>query len=406
MRARNIPNPPVSQPVSNAKAGFSKLNRPLSQLFWLCSSSIASMAIALLSLPAWAEGHSAKDLQMPHSSAELLLQPTEPMPLPAIAQADAPSPQPTQPSPTTPSNQNWQFSAEPYFFVPFDIEADVTVSGRSTSLDLGLSDILDLDGAFNAGLRLRAQKDRLGLILDGFYLYGRQSGSLGRTFSSGSIFQFVQQTSPGRVGQFVQQFDPQLLQQAIQIGQQVGLNTPIGVSADGTVTIRQFVLDAAVSYRVLDTSINQSSAGTNFYPRLAVAPIAGIRTNFLQQEIEVDGVRINGRSVPGSALPPIDRNFRFSKTLVEPLIGAQIDLALSERWSLGLRGDVSGFNIGARQNLTWNLILGGQYNISPTVALGLAYRFNGFDFETGEGLRRTELNLRQNGVLLGVTFRF
>jgi hypothetical protein len=406
MRVRNIPNPPVSQLASNAKAGFSTLDRPLSQLFWLCSSSVAAVAIAPLNLPAWAEGRSAKDLQPTHSSAEMVLQPIDPIASPAIAQADAPNPQPAQATPTAIPNQNWQFSAEPYFFAPFNVNADVTVNGRSTSLDIGLSDILDLDRAFDAGLRLRAQKDRLGLILDGFYLYGRQSGSLGRSFASGSIFQFVQQTSPGRVGQFVQQFDPQLVQQAAQIGQQVGLNTPIGVSADGTVKIRQFVLDAAVSYRVLDKSLNQTSAGTNLYPRLAIAPIAGIRTNFLRQEVEVDGIRINGRSVPGFALPPVDRNFRFSKTLVEPLIGAQIDLALSERWALGFRGDVSGFNIGARQNFTWNLMLGGQYNISPMVALGLAYRFNGFDFETGDGLRRTELNLRQNGVMLSVTFRF
>jgi len=361
------------------------------------------------------------------SSTEFSTEPTELLPLNPIAQADAPGsplsepssepppaetpsepasePQPSEQFPATPSS-GWQFSVEPYFFVPLDVNADVTVSGRRASLELGLDDILSLDRAFDAGLRLRAQNDRLGFILDGFYLYAENSGNLGRTFSSGSIFQFVQRNSPGTLEEFVQRFDPVQLQQLAQIGQQIGLNTPIRVSADGTVSVRQITIDAAVSYRVVDTSLNNSSEETNFYPRLVVAPIAGVRTNFLRQTIEVDNIRINNRRIPDRALPPIDRDFSFSRTLVEPLVGAQIDLALSERWALGFRGDVSGFNIGARQNFTWNLIFGTQYNISRNVALQLAYRFNAFDFETGEGLRRAELNLRQNGLLLNTIFLF
>lgn len=375
--------------------------------------------------------YSAETLIQPAgSSVESPSESVESAPLSPIAQTDAsnsqpsapqpepvsePSPEslpeslPSEPSPSelsptaTPSN-GWQFSVEPYFFAPFDVDADVTVFGRSTSLDLGLDDVLELDRAFNAGLRLQAQNDRWGLMLDGFYLFAEDSGNLGKTFSSGSIFQFVQQTSPGRLGEFVQQFDPQQLQQFIQIGRQIGLNTPVRVSADGTVSVRQIMVDAAVSYRAVDTSLN-SSEGT-FYPRLVVAPILGVRTNFLRQTVEIDTVRINDRSIPDNALPPISRDFRFSKTLVDPLLGAQLELALSERWAFGLRGDVSGFNIGAKQNFMWNLIVGTQYNISRNVALQLAYRFNSFDFETGEGLRRTELNLRQNGLLLSALFRF
>jgi hypothetical protein len=366
--------------------------------------------------------YSAEALMQPTGSAvESPIESAESVPPSLIAQADAPDLQPSEPqsepvsepspesspsesSPTTPSN-GWQFSVEPYFFAPLDVDADVTVSGRSTSLDLGLDDILEFDRAFNAGLRLRAQNDRWGLMLDGFYLFAEDSGNLGRTFSSGSIFQFVQQTSPGRLDEFVQQFDPQQLQRFIQIGRQIGLNTPVRVSADGTVSVRQITVDAAVSYRAVDTSLNNASEGA-FYPRLVVAPILGVRTNFLRQTVEIDTVRINDRSIPDNALPPISRDFRFSKTLVDPLLGAQLELALSEQWAFGLRGDVSGFNIGAKQNFTWNLIVGTQYNISRNVALQLAYRFNSFDFETGEGLRQTELNLRQNGLLLSALFRF
>jgi opacity protein-like surface antigen len=350
-------------------------------------------------------------------------EPTEPASLNPIAQAAdrqpaAPSSEPqSEPEPasepasepeaaeSSPASRGWQFSVEPYFFAPFDVDADVTVLGRSTSLDLGLDDVLELDRAFDAGLRLEARNNRWSVILDGFYLYAENSGSLGGTFSSGSLFQFVQQTSPDRLTEFAQQFEPEQIQQFIQIGQQIGLNTPINVSADGTVAIRQITVDAAVSYRALDVSLNRSQ-DANFYPRLTLAPMLGVRTNFLKQTIEIDAIRINDTEIPDRVLPSTDREFRFSRTLVEPLVGAQLDLALSPRWAFGLRGDLSGFNIGADQNLTWNLLIGTQYNVSRNVALRLAYRFNSFDFEDGEGLSRTRLELRQNGLLLSAIFQF
>ncbi|MBF2075891.1 MAG: hypothetical protein IGS50_19325 [Synechococcales cyanobacterium C42_A2020_086] len=326
---------------------------------------------------------------------------TEPSP---VAQADVPTQLTASWSPPTPSDR-WQFSVEPYFFIPLDVHADVTVSGRSTSLDLGLGDILDLDRVFDGGLRLEAQRDRWGIILDGFYVFAEQSGGLGQTFSSGSLLQFVRQTAPGRLEQFTQRFSPERLQQVAQLGRQIGLNTPVRVTARGTVSVRQITADAAVSYRVIDTALDNSPQEP-LYPRFVLAPLVGVRTNFLRQTIEVDTVRIDGLPIPDDAIPPIDRSFRLSRTLVDPLVGAQFGVDLSDRWSLGLRGDVSGFNIGADQNWTWNLLAGVQYRLSRLASLQLAYRFNGFDFEDGEGLTRAKLNLRQNGLWLSAVFRF
>lgn len=322
-----------------------------------------------------------------------------------VAQADTPTAQSTASwSPLVPSDR-WQFSVEPYFFIPLDVHADVTVNGRSTSLDLGLGDILDLDRVFNGGLRLEAQRNRWGISLDGFYVFAEQSGGLGQTFSSGSLLQFVRQTAPGRLEQFTQRFSPERLQQLAQLGRQIGLNTPVRVTARGTVSVRQITADAAVSYRVIDTALDNSPQGP-LYPRFVLAPLVGVRTNFLRQTIEVDTVRIDGLPIPDDAIPPIDRSFRLSRTLVDPLVGAQFGVDLSDRWSLGLRGDVSGFNIGADQNWTWNLLAGVQYRLSRLASLQLAYRFNGFDFEDGEGLTRAKLNLRQNGLWLSAVFRF
>ncbi len=330
------------------------------------------------------------------------------VPFAPTAQDDDSTPRPAESlSGTAPSNR-WQFSVEPYFFIPLGVQADVTVDGRSTSLDFGLDDILNLDRAFNAGLRLGAQNNRWGIILDGFYISAEESGRLGQTFSAGSLLQFVQRTAPRRLGDFIQQFDPEQLQQiAQQLGErQLGLNTPVQITANGSVSIEQVTVDAAVSYRVVDTSLDSSLEESSFYPRFMVAPILGVRTNFLRQTIEVDTIRIENLPISDDALPRIDREFRFSRTLVEPLIGAQFGLGLSERWSLGFRGDVSGFNIGADENLTWNLLASVQYRLSRLASLQLGYRFNSFDFEDGEGFSRAKLNLRQNGLWLSAMFQF
>lgn len=315
--------------------------------------------------------HSAEALkQVANSSAELHTESTEPVPLNhRIVQADAPTPQPSELSSPSASSDRWQFSVEPYFFIPLDVQADSTVAGRSASIQLGLGDILNLDRAFDAGLRLEAQNNRLGLILDGFYISAAQSGNIGVTFPQGSLQRF-------------------------------GINTAARAGADGSISTHKVTVDAAVSYRVLETVLGNSAASSNLYPRLTVAPILGLRTRVLWQELEVGTARIGNISLP------VNQEFRSSGTTIEPLVGTQIGLDLSERWTINFRGDVSGFNINADQDFTWNLLIGTQYHLSPSISLQLAYLFNGFDFENGEGLRRTQLNLYQNGLWLGSVFRF
>lgn len=375
------------------KSYWGKFDDQLLKPFSLCASSALLIAIALS-----ATVHAEEQLQAANNStskinapfnqepihpartlkqASLLAEPSElsteprdfesialPLPLNPVAQADAPSSQ----LGSSDSDQ-WRFSVAPYFFIPLRVRADATVAGRSASINLGLGSILNFDRAYDVGLRLEAQKSRLGFILDGFYVFARQSGNLGVTFPQGSLQRF-------------------------------GINAPARVNAGASLSVRQGTVDLAASYRVVDTSLGNSVASSSPYPRWLVAPILGLRINILSQKLEVDNIGI------GNLLLPINQDFSFSRTFVEPLIGAQIGLDLSKRWAVGIRGDVSGFNISADRNLTWNLLVAARYHLSPSTSLQLGYRFNNFDFEDGSGLRRTKVDLRQNGLLLNVVFRF
>lgn len=261
----------------------------------------------------------------------------------------------------------WQFSVEPYFFIPLDVNTDITVAGRSVSIDAGLDDVLDLEEAFDGGIRFEARRERFGIMLDGFYLVAGESGTLRVTLPEGSLLRF-------------------------------GIPFAVPAEADASASLRQGTIDLSVFYRVVDTSLGDAEADS--YPRLALDPILGIRTNIWRQEIEVDEVRIGPQTFD------IDQEFDFSRTTVEPLLGARLQLALSDRWSFEVRGDVSGFNLNAEQDTTWNLLAGAQYDFSSSVGLQLAYGFNGFTFEDGEGLRRAEVDLEQHGLWLSLLFRF
>lgn len=292
----------------------------------------------------------------------------------SIAQADLTPPPSVEPLAEPVTSDRWQFSVAPYFFVPLRVRTDATVAGRRASFSLGLGSILNFDRAFDAGMRVEAWRNRWGVIFDGFYVSAKNSGNIGVTFPQGTLQQF-------------------------------GINVPVRVSADASLSVRQGTVDLAASYRVVDTLLNGPETSSNPFPRLVVAPILGLRTNILSQKLEVGNVRVG--VVPlGTITLPVNQDFSSLRTFVEPLIGAQIGVDLSERWAVGLRGDVSGFNISADRNLTWNLLVSTQYHFSPSTSLQLGYRFNNFDFEDGDGLRRARVNLRQNGLLLSVIFRF
>lgn len=77
--------------------------------------------------------------------------------------------------PRTPAG--WRFVIEPYFFLPFAINGDVTIGSREIPFNVTLSDLLP-KFKFGAELHFEAWNGRFGLIADGTYLHVGQSGTL------------------------------------------------------------------------------------------------------------------------------------------------------------------------------------------------------------------------------------
>jgi hypothetical protein len=267
------------------------------------------------------------------------------------------------------SGSRWQVTVEPYFFIPLDVRADIAAVGRSTTVRADLDDFLNLDRAFDGGLRVDAQNGRFGILLDGFYLSLAQSGTLPVTFPAGSLLRF-------------------------------GIPFEVEGRADASASLRQGKIDLSAYYRVVNQSLRRSPTPANPFPFLVVDPILGLRTNISRQEIEVDEVRIGPNTIP------INREFSSSRTTLEPLVGLRVGLQLSPRWSLGLESSVSGFNINAERDTTFNFQAGVGYSFSRSVTLRVAYVYSGYEFRDGSGLRRSEIDLDQHGLGLRLSIRF
>lgn len=262
---------------------------------------------------------------------------------------------------------SWEFLIEPYLFLPFNLDADVTVGGRTASVEADLSDIFSLDSIFAASLRFQARRDRFGFIFDGSYLFGREKGNQEVTIPQEVVAQF-------------------------------GLTNDLNIRADTTVTTRLATIDLAGFYRVLDEDLGRTETGAKTYPTLILDTYAGLRINFISLDLEIDSISVNNITLN-------DQDLNTSVTLFEPLIGGRLGLELSDRWTIGMRGDFSGFGVNGDKNSTWNFLFGTQYWLSRSVGLQLAYRFTRLVYEDGDGQDARGIDLSQNGLWLGMIFR-
>ncbi|MGG6240004.1 hypothetical protein ACQ4N7_15365 [Nodosilinea sp. AN01ver1] len=266
-----------------------------------------------------------------------------------------------------PEGDDWEYVIQPYLFVPLSVRATANVSGVEQSVSAGLGDIFNLDRVLAGALRFEARNPQYGFFTDLSYVYARE----GRSLTNFPLPQVVT--------------DPLSLVSPVPIPP----GTPASVTA--TATSRATTLDLGGFYRVVDQRLTNSAT----YPRLLVDPLAGLRVIFLSGSIDFGNIAVAG-------LPLGGRSLSRSATLVQPIIGAQASLELSERWAVGLRGDVGGFGLGADENLSWNILLGTRYSFNSNLALQLAYRFTELRYSQGQGSDRFGLTQSQNGLWVGL----
>jgi opacity protein-like surface antigen len=226
-----------------------------------------------------------------------------------------------------------------------EIKGDATLRGRTGSVDVGFSDILD---HLDIGLmgRVEAWKGKWGLIFDGLYM------DLGAEFS-----------------------------------------TPRGlVSTD--IDIKQQMYDFGIGHRLLETPV-----GKDGNQKLSFDLLGGAR--YVRLEGEVD-IRING------PLADIVSGRKFSRAeeWFEPFVGGRLRWDLNDKLAAGVRTDFGGFDIGEGSNLTWNLLAGIDYKLSKNIGLAAGYRILDMDFDSGSGSNRVGLDAQFRGPIFGLRVLF
>jgi hypothetical protein len=162
------------------------------------------------------------------------------------------------------------------------------------------------------------------------------------------------------------------------------------LEADNTTDIA--TVGAGLFYRALDWEFGRDALGQ---PRtLAIEPTVGARLNHLRGEIDtrLDAAGFRAR-----------RQFDESQTWVDPLIGVNAILRLSERWAVRAEADVGGFGVGS--DLTWNAQAALTYRFTAAgldAFAGAGYRALHWDYEDGG----FAWDVTMHGPMLGAGVRF
>jgi hypothetical protein len=103
-------------------------------------------------------------------------------------------------------------------------------------------------------------------------------------------------------------------------------------------------------------------------------------------------------------LPRETGEVKASKCWVDPVIGAQAFLPLSEALQLQLRDDIDGFDPGCK--FTWQAIVRVNWQASPLVRLGLGHRWPDQDYDSGTGSDFFKWNVLTHGPLFAAGVMF
>ena len=86
------------------------------------------------------------------------------------------------------------------------------------------------------------------------------------------------------------------------------------------------------------------------------------------------------------------------------MIGGRYRARFGERWGFSARGDLAGFGISKSSDLTWNVVLLGQFKVASRVGLILGYRWFDVDYENTDD--RFVFDVRQAGPVFALSYSF
>jgi hypothetical protein len=102
------------------------------------------------------------------------------------------------------------------------------------------------------------------------------------------------------------------------------------------------------------------------------------------------------------ALGPIRADTTNTNRWVDPVVGARVQLRLSERISMNVGGNIAGFGIGSASDRSWQFWPVVSYDLTDRWSLASGYRWTSVDRKDGDD----ETDLLWHGPVVGAIYRF
>ncbi len=266
------------------------------------------------------------------------------------------------PTPVAPAS-GWSYQFTPYGWLPW-LDGDAVIRGRSFKVEANPWQILENTKMVWMSY-MQAKNGPLTLYTDVMY------GDLG---SSKSL------VTSGTVGAA-----------ALTIGAALSADYQFWtIEFGGMYEIAQWRSNPRMA--TPDTVLEMIAGGRYWYQQLDVqVALAGT--------LNVDGLVVSGsRAIASSG----------AVQWVDPLIGMRLRHSPAPGEELAVRGDVGGFGAGSK--FTWQVLATYNWFLCKqdwlTLDGYLGYRALSVDYETGEGFRRYEYDVVQQGPVVGITGRF
>lgn len=208
-----------------------------------------------------------------------------------------------------------------------------------------------------------------------------------------------------------------------------------GVSMNGKSTVGQNQSDVDISFSDILDNLNMAVMGDL---RLEKGHWA-IQSNFLWAELEADKavgplninveptlsiVEVDGRYrmtdnfelIAGARYYDLEIDFNITGALgvavsgsedwIDPYAGIVFSYPFNDRWTFGARGDIGGFGVGSDFAFQLWGLFDYRFGKSKRHSFVFGWRHLDFDYDTGGGNQRFELDTYLTGPIMGVRFRF
>ncbi len=241
----------------------------------------------------------------------------------------------------------WRGTLELYGLAPLKLDTRTTIKGFTTNADLDLGEVLSrLKWA--SALRGSVEKGRVGLLTDLYYSKLAQEGA--RTTPRGLI------TGKAKLG------------------------------------ATQGIYDLALRYRFGDTESAVGQPG-----QFSLIPYAGVRVIDAKLDTKVE-IAVNGETL-------FERDGTFGRTWAQPLLGTQATVFLSPRLRAFARGDIGGFGLSGKRDLSGNAQLGLGYAVGNNTDINISWRYLGIEYDNDK-IPQSGFKSTQNGIEVGLKFFF